>query len=236
MTQLPTNIQMCILTESMSGDVSEVEFASTTSEREPDPYVRQRIAPLDATASSELITEFGPAPTRPVTYLEQLPFIPGRAVYTTESPDAYSKNGARWPCSDPAILFAEVIQASIADGWQVVRHEHEERHAAELQRGDMMREVEVVFVHCTAFGSVVNHRFAEPSESEAAPRGIACPKCGVVPVPGPWWTCAPDGCGEGFDTFATGARCPQCTAQFTWTACPSCARVSAHAAWYRNAG
>lgn len=66
--------------------------------------------------------------------------------------------------------------------------------------------------------------------------GIACPACGFSPFVGTQWVCSPDGCGGAFDTFDTRARCPHCDAQFSWTACPACGKVSAHQAWYRRAG
>jgi DNA-directed RNA polymerase subunit RPC12/RpoP len=64
--------------------------------------------------------------------------------------------------------------------------------------------------------------------------GIACPACGFVPVKGMMWMCAPDGCGALFDTFETRARCPQCDAQFSWTACLACGKASAYQAWYAS--
>lgn len=62
---------------------------------------------------------------------------------------------------------------------------------------------------------------------------VACPACGYAPPVGMSWTCAPDGCGGWFDTFATGGKCPHCAAQFAWTMCPQCGKASAHRAWYR---
>jgi len=64
--------------------------------------------------------------------------------------------------------------------------------------------------------------------------GIACPACGASPIVGMASICSPDGCGGLFDTFDTHGRCPHCDAQFAWTACPSCQKVSAHRAWYRG--
>ena len=61
---------------------------------------------------------------------------------------------------------------------------------------------------------------------------IACPHCAWHPATGDLWVCAPDGCGASWDTFATAARCPECHAQFAWTACLMCGRVSPHKAWY----
>lgn len=61
---------------------------------------------------------------------------------------------------------------------------------------------------------------------------VACPQCAWHPAEGDTWICAPDGCGQQWDTFATAARCPGCEAQFSWTMCLSCGRVSPHKAWY----
>ena len=65
---------------------------------------------------------------------------------------------------------------------------------------------------------------------------VACPGCGYEPMPDDRWVCAPDGCGHHWDTFATGARCPECDAQFPWTTCPRCGETFAHRAWYRSGG
>ena len=73
--------------------------------------------------------------------------------------------------------------------------------------------------------------------SDAARAGrpdVACPGCGYVPTAGDRWMCAPDGCGALWDTFETGARCPDCGAKFVWTACPGCHRAFRHQSWYRN--
>jgi hypothetical protein len=72
------------------------------------------------------------------------------------------------------------------------------------------------------------------ASSERRP-DVACPACGVSPYIGTQWVCAPDGCGGTFDTFQTRARCPHCSAQFAWTACPACHKASSHKAWYRGA-
>ena len=63
---------------------------------------------------------------------------------------------------------------------------------------------------------------------------VACPGCGYVPSAYDKWICAPDGCGHAWNTFDTGARCPECDAQFAWTACPGCTRTYPHRAWYRQ--
>lgn len=63
---------------------------------------------------------------------------------------------------------------------------------------------------------------------------ISCPHCGWVPSPMSRWICAPDGCGTVWNTFETGARCPTCDAQFSFTVCLQCERASPHRAWYHG--
>ena len=63
---------------------------------------------------------------------------------------------------------------------------------------------------------------------------VACPGCGYMPSAYDQWICAPDGCGHSWNTFDTGARCPECDAQFAWTTCPGCTRTYPHRAWYRQ--
>lgn len=78
-------------------------------------------------------------------------------------------------------------------------------------------------------------RIVQREGASAVRPDVACPACGYEPTPYDRWVCAPDGCGFFWDTFSTGARCPQCEAQFTWTVCPACGQTSSHRAWYRGA-
>lgn len=66
---------------------------------------------------------------------------------------------------------------------------------------------------------------------EQAPRhdGFACPNCHVAPVAGNFWVCGQ--CRTAFDTFSTGAACPQCGAQFAATACMECGILSPLSEW-----
>lgn len=59
--------------------------------------------------------------------------------------------------------------------------------------------------------------------------GLACPSCGQPPLRGPLWQC--HHCGSRFDTFASGAACPQCGMQFDSTSCPECGGRFAIGAW-----
>jgi len=85
-----------------------------------DPYVRSRRAPPGDDAQSEIVTEFAAAPQRPPTYPAELPFIAGRIVWTTESPNGMHSTGARWPCTDPDAVISAAAEASVADGWTTV--------------------------------------------------------------------------------------------------------------------
>jgi Zn-dependent protease len=50
--------------------------------------------------------------------------------------------------------------------------------------------------------------------------GFACPICSRPPLVGKFWTCSQ--CNAPFDTFETGALCPQCGHQYDVTECPGC--------------
>jgi len=59
--------------------------------------------------------------------------------------------------------------------------------------------------------------------------GFACPTCRTAPPTGAFWTCPR--CGKAFDTFETGAVCPDCEAVFVATRCLECGSGSPIAAW-----
>lgn len=65
-------------------------------------------------------------------------------------------------------------------------------------------------------------------------RTVSCPECGWVPVGIAWWRC--EDCGESFDTFETGARCPSCKRTWEHTQCPACMARSSHQRWWRRPG
>jgi Zn-dependent protease len=71
---------------------------------------------------------------------------------------------------------------------------------------------------------------------EKLPRrdGFACPSCGVRPPLGPRWRCAQ--CTNPFDTFASGAVCPHCSARFPNTVCFDCQRSHSIDDWARAGG
>ena len=81
----------------------------------------------------------------------------------------------------------------------------------------------------------MTNRIMDPTPRGQPRAGIRCPSCAAHPTAGMQWFCGPDGCGGSFDTFASRGRCPHCNAQFTWTQCLSCGRISGHQAFYFRA-
>jgi Zn-dependent protease len=59
--------------------------------------------------------------------------------------------------------------------------------------------------------------------------GFACPTCHSAPPLGNYWKCSQ--CGQPFDTFATGAACPSCSARFGETKCLDCGRLHPMTEW-----
>jgi hypothetical protein len=64
---------------------------------------------------------------------------------------------------------------------------------------------------------------------------ICCPKCKWEPDGKPYWECS---CGNVWDTFSTGARCPSCGRVHKLTQCVSeaggCDKSSPHLDWYEG--
>lgn len=147
MTDHPTHVHSTLRRVYPDGRVIDTQFAPTGPSPAADPNVRNRIAPLGEAVPSQLITEFAPAPSRPVSYPAGLPFIPDRAVWTTESPSGANLEGARWPCSDPDVLLEAVVSASVADGWRVVSGPPGNQRVGEpgivLKHESMFRELQV---------------------------------------------------------------------------------------------
>jgi Zn-dependent protease len=59
--------------------------------------------------------------------------------------------------------------------------------------------------------------------------GFACPSCKMAPPAGIFWACT--SCRKPFDTFETGATCPQCGAKFEVTRCLDCGALNPMTAW-----
>ena len=116
--KLPHRVQMSVVEEYEDGSTIQIDYEDAPLPAN-DPYVRSRLRPIGRTSSSEMITEFAPAPAKPLTYPAVLPFVENRHVWTTESPDGSLSPGARWPCQDPDAVIAAVIEASRSDGWLI---------------------------------------------------------------------------------------------------------------------
>jgi Zn-dependent protease len=58
---------------------------------------------------------------------------------------------------------------------------------------------------------------------------FACPSCKTSPPAAALWRCG--NCGQPFDTFATGAVCPWCSARFATTRCLDCGEQRAFNEW-----
>src|SRR5687767_6375512 len=119
MADQPAPIRTVLQSEYPDGRVVVTEYADIPA-AVADPDVRTRIAPRGDANASEIITQFVAAPQRPMTYPVSLPFVPGRGVWTTDSTTGTTPIGARWPCTDPDALLAAVLDASVAEGWQVI--------------------------------------------------------------------------------------------------------------------
>ena len=59
--------------------------------------------------------------------------------------------------------------------------------------------------------------------------GYSCPSCNTAPPLGPYWKCGH--CGQSFDTFESGARCPFCATQYPATQCLNCGQQNPLSAW-----
>ena len=62
--------------------------------------------------------------------------------------------------------------------------------------------------------------------------GFACPSCRTAPPLGAFWGCSQ--CGQKFDTFQTGAVCPNCSARFVATGCLDCRKQFPLSEWVVN--
>ena len=61
---------------------------------------------------------------------------------------------------------------------------------------------------------------------------FSCPTCNSSPPLGAYWRCGK--CGNGFDTFASGAACPHCAAQYPETRCFDCGRAHPMNQWTKH--
>lgn len=115
----PRRVSVSIVEEYPDGSSIRIDYEEMPLPPD-DPYVRSRQRAIGDPSRSEVVTEFAPAPSRPLTYPANLPFLENRHVWTTESPDGSMSPGSRWPCADPDVLIAAVVDVSRSDGWSIV--------------------------------------------------------------------------------------------------------------------
>lgn len=111
-----------------------------------DPFVRDRFRDVGPPRTpTGVFTHYAASSERPTSLLPELPFIADREFFTTESPDGLMSISARWRCDDPDTLIAQVVDASVADGWTTVPSplplDVADRPQAVLRRGDVTRIV-----------------------------------------------------------------------------------------------
>jgi Zn-dependent protease len=81
-----------------------------------------------------------------------------------------------------------------------------------------------VFMLMNCWGGLRHAQVLLRQEKLPRRKEFACPSCQTAPLIGMHWKCAR--CGQIFDTFQTGAVCPQCAAQYPVTGCGNCGK------WY----
>lgn len=86
-----------------------------------------------------------------------------------------------------------------------------------------------VFLLLNCWGGLQQARALSKIAKLPRREGFACPRCKTAPPLGAYWKCAH--CSQPFDTFATGARCPNCSAQFNVTRCLDCGGARPLAEW-----
>ena len=91
-----------------------------------------------------------------------------------------------------------------------------------LLRGSIWYGAIAVFMLMNCWGGLKQAQALLRMQKLPRRQGFSCPTCNTAPPAGPYWKCGR--CGQPFDTFATGAVCPNCHAQFPATQCLDCGR------------
>jgi Zn-dependent protease len=86
-----------------------------------------------------------------------------------------------------------------------------------------------VFVLMNCWGGFRHAQALLRYEKLARRDGFRCPYCHVKPLIGERWRC--DLCGQPFDTFQTGAVCPNCSKHFPQTMCGDCGKFYSMSEW-----
>jgi Zn-dependent protease len=86
-----------------------------------------------------------------------------------------------------------------------------------------------VFMLLNCWGGLKHARALAKIAKLPRRNGFACPKCKAAPVVGNYWKCSQ--CEQPFDTFQSGAICPQCNARFATTKCVDCGGSNPMSEW-----
>ena len=86
-----------------------------------------------------------------------------------------------------------------------------------------------VFILLNCWGGLMRARLLARVAKLPRRSGYACPSCRQPPVQGQFWRCAK--CFKPFDTFETGAVCPNCGTQFPVTQCLDCGTARPLSEW-----
>ena len=100
-----------------------------------------------------------------------------------------------------------------------------------LYAGNAWLGVMAVFILLNCWGGLKQAQVLAKIAKIPRRPGFACPSCHSAPPLGELWRC--NQCGNVFDTFATGAACPHCGAQFNLTQCLDCGTRSAMSDWQK---
>jgi Zn-dependent protease len=79
-----------------------------------------------------------------------------------------------------------------------------------------------VYLLLSCWGGLMHARALLKMAKLPRRNGYSCPTCNSAPPVGGYWKCG--NCGQPFDTFASGAVCPNCRAQYPATQCLDCGR------------
>ena len=86
-----------------------------------------------------------------------------------------------------------------------------------------------VFILLNCWGGLMQARALARLARLPRQLGYACPSCRTAPPAGEFWVCGK--CNIRFNTFATGAACPQCGEQFPVTRCLDCGAQHSMGEW-----
>ncbi|MEI7809181.1 MAG: site-2 protease family protein [Verrucomicrobiota bacterium] len=98
-----------------------------------------------------------------------------------------------------------------------------------LYAGSIWMGIMAAFILMNCWGGLIQARALAKIAKIPRREDFACPSCKTAPPFGPLWRCGQ--CGNAFDTFATGASCPHCGAQYNLTQCLDCGTRSPMEEW-----